>query len=73
MFYVVTQIDRLLGYTLRGMARTVLSPTEDPSMSSQTLLHTKNEVYILKIKKNLIMIQRSMYRLTLLVVTTWNL
>ena len=51
MFYVVTLIDRQLGYTLRGMARTVLSPTKDPSISSQTLLHTKNEVYILKILK----------------------
>ena len=58
MFYVVTRIDRQLGYTPRGMARTVSSPTKDPSMYLQTLLHTKNEVYVLKIKKNLIMIQR---------------
>ena len=44
MFYVVTLIDRQLGYTLRGMARTVSSPIKDLSMSLQTLLHTKNEV-----------------------------
>ena len=53
MFYVATRIDRQLGYTLRGMARTVLSPTKGPSISSQTLSHTRSEVYILKIKKNL--------------------
>ena len=52
MFYVVTRIDRLLGYTLRGMARTVSSPIKDPSMSLQTLLLTKNEVCILKKKIN---------------------
>ena len=54
MFYVVTLIDHQLGYTLRGMVRTVLSPTKDTSMSLQTLLHTKNEVCILKIKKKII-------------------
>ena len=32
-----------LGYTLRGMARTVSSPTKGPSMSLQTLLHTKKK------------------------------
>ena len=53
MFYVVTRIDRQLGDTLRGMARTVSSPIQDPSISLQTLLHTKNEVCILKIQKNL--------------------
>ena len=53
MFYVVTRIDRLLGYTLRGMARTVSSPIKGPSMSLQTLLHTKNELCILKIKKKI--------------------
>ena len=51
MSCVATLIDRLLGYTLRGMARTVSSPIRDPSMSLQTLLLTKNEVCILKIKK----------------------
>ena len=58
MFYVAILIDRQLGYTLRGMARTVSSLIKDPSMSSQTLLLTKNEACILKINFFKIMIQR---------------
>ena len=57
MFYVVILILRQLGYKLRGMARNVLPLIKDPSISLQTLLHTKNEVYVLKISKFLIMIQ----------------
>ena len=48
MFYVDIVIDLQLVYTLRGMARTVLSLIRDPSMSLQTLWITKNEVFMSK-------------------------